>query len=996
MGSPIARHLPGDIHSSFPLESPMSDVDFSQKFPNMRPIRSAPSLQTINGVGLSIYGRRDYDAETGTYVKTQCFCVLFIPVIAIAAYRVADAQQGWYFIGKVPLSPLAKVWNCLLLSFIVGLIGRHFWLERVHSPEYVAGQQLVEADRLAEAGQQGKAAALYRDVMAGNTSHAAPARSKFVQLLDALPATPDDTAAVLHVAVDWQQQTKQTLVPNLFERGMDYAKQHTEDQPKGALAVLDVIAPLAPDAEACNAQRRALLERLVAQSPDDPDLASRLAVLYELQGDMAKCESLLAAHANRLGILEGARILGRIYAAQGKHEPAYALLKPYTEGRLAKLHAAEQAYEKAVDAAENRAIEQLKTGKAPGFNFQRHKTANDAAKNAMVREYVVGMVKDDPAIKSAQQQLIKEAPVVPVALDLAIVMLHRAQGLADPAARRKELEQAEQTFLAIRGLAGETEKYRLYLGQVYFWLGKQGEGRKLFDELLQAKNRDFDILLATAQVYREVGAVSDARALLEEAYKAQTDAAKKQAAALFRSLLFVDLDDEIAWLTKSNQEDASVRASLSAARGNKAIWEGRDEEAAGHLRQAVDTYLKMAENASMLNNCALAYLSLFHATRDREHLTRGIEMLDKAVALKPDDSILLHNAATTLWQTAFDDIIGNAVDLKALKRRGGLDLLSFLAADPAAKQQWVERVRKHPGLARARGYLEKLLILAPKRADSYAILAELFEFTRDQNGLVALQQRLEKADLDMADARREMLDFYAGKNDQKHLTDLQNALTRLEAVLPAARKAGGATRAVAAVALARQKLALAMLTPSIKLDEIVALADEAHAAAPSEATHSLRVSVLCQRAHQALIKQDPAYAALAAKTDRVLGGIYLLAIIQGREGKLRDLALANADLKLALKRSIEYGQRFPQARGSWHWALLRAAHADEAKKIAQAAQQDQVLLLKNAIDAQLSPLSGSSAVHSYWMRQLAGKEVEAAEVLKQFVDRGVPLPPEIR
>ncbi len=89
----------------------MSD-DLSSRFPNLRPIRSAPSLSTVNGIGCTVYGSRDHDPETGTYVKTHWFTFFFIPVFALGAYRVANAPSGgWYFIGREPLSGAAKAWN---------------------------------------------------------------------------------------------------------------------------------------------------------------------------------------------------------------------------------------------------------------------------------------------------------------------------------------------------------------------------------------------------------------------------------------------------------------------------------------------------------------------------------------------------------------------------------------------------------------------------------------------------------------------------------------------------------------------------------------------------------------------------------------------------------------------------------------------------------------------------------------------------------------------
>ena len=83
---------------------------------------------------------------------------------------------------------------------------------------------------------------------------------------------------------------------------------------------------------------------------------------------------------------------------------------------------------------------------------------------------------------------------MPVALDLGIVLLQRGQRLNDPAARRAELEKAEKTFLAIQGVAGESDTFRLSMGQVYYWLGRHDDGTKMFDDLLKANNRDGETL----------------------------------------------------------------------------------------------------------------------------------------------------------------------------------------------------------------------------------------------------------------------------------------------------------------------------------------------------------------------------------------------------------------------------------------------------------------------------------------------------------------------
>lgn len=73
-----------------------------------KPIGSAPSLGTINGIGTKIYG------------DTLYFVVLFIPVIPIARYSLEDHGNGSYtFFGKLELHKRQKYWQYILIGLVV-------------------------------------------------------------------------------------------------------------------------------------------------------------------------------------------------------------------------------------------------------------------------------------------------------------------------------------------------------------------------------------------------------------------------------------------------------------------------------------------------------------------------------------------------------------------------------------------------------------------------------------------------------------------------------------------------------------------------------------------------------------------------------------------------------------------------------------------------------------------------------------------------------------
>jgi curved DNA-binding protein CbpA len=88
---------------------------------NLKPIKRAPSLQTINTIGFKLYGARDYDEATQSAVSTLYFVILFLPLFPLASYRVTPRGEGsWSFLGKVPFSDgeSAHFWIVLLIAFI--------------------------------------------------------------------------------------------------------------------------------------------------------------------------------------------------------------------------------------------------------------------------------------------------------------------------------------------------------------------------------------------------------------------------------------------------------------------------------------------------------------------------------------------------------------------------------------------------------------------------------------------------------------------------------------------------------------------------------------------------------------------------------------------------------------------------------------------------------------------------------------------------------------
>ncbi len=86
---------------------------------DLEPIQSAPSLYTMNGFGVTLYGNTDKNPSDGSYMATYYLVFFFIPVLPLARYRVIPTGGGYRFLGKGPLRVFDKWHIAISLGLIV-------------------------------------------------------------------------------------------------------------------------------------------------------------------------------------------------------------------------------------------------------------------------------------------------------------------------------------------------------------------------------------------------------------------------------------------------------------------------------------------------------------------------------------------------------------------------------------------------------------------------------------------------------------------------------------------------------------------------------------------------------------------------------------------------------------------------------------------------------------------------------------------------------------
>lgn len=155
------------------------------------PTKKPPTLQTVNGIGTTVYGKRDARPD-GSYVKTRYFALVFVPVLPLDAWRVREAPgEGWYFLGKVPLGPVAKWWRRGLAAAVALMVLSGLWSSWYDAPERRFDRAVTAAAQEADpAAKRAALEAVARDFEGERVDQARVAGPLVELAAAAVPAEP--------------------------------------------------------------------------------------------------------------------------------------------------------------------------------------------------------------------------------------------------------------------------------------------------------------------------------------------------------------------------------------------------------------------------------------------------------------------------------------------------------------------------------------------------------------------------------------------------------------------------------------------------------------------------------------------------------------------------------------------------------------------------------------------------------------------------------------
>ena len=840
------------------------------------------------------------------------------------------------------------------------------------------------------------AAELYARVSSGNSVHRHEAKSGVKNLINAANLqnlSSEDLAKILSAYNSFDFEPSEHSTSDVYQLALK--KVQSDDDKVAAHGLLHAAIDLNSDpAEDLSGIDLELITTINQTDPENLDAAIELAEIAYLGGDFDAAKNTLLPVKSALGDTEGARMLGQIFISEGNNKDAYPLLSAYTKSRLDTLQAAETAFVETQNELWDAEYSKLERGQAPDSFWEKYNALPETDQIIFVEEYVSEKVNNNPTFQSNLENYREAATIVPVVMDFGILQLRAAESMATADMREAELKAAEETFLSIKNIAGDTDDYKLYLGQVYFWLGKQDQGQALFDEVLSANQRAPQSLLSVAATLRSLGVVGQAEELTKEAYETAEDDEMRHSAAGFMQHFSNTFEDKIMWLERADTNSPYTLAALESNRGHLATQKSQNQKAAEHYRKSIEYSKSFPESGANYNNLALIYFSLHQVTGDQSAYDQGVDLMSKAVELIPDDAILLSNAANTKTTKSLYELLGDEVDFARLNATPALDELSLFYNSEAEKDELRKRLAAIPDFAEAMQGLERSILLSPNNLRNYWDLSSIYYFMNDGDAMSALAANMGKNNVDISSANAAYTEYVLGNNNDKELSNFRDSETALRNLLSNARMSA-ATKAVLHNMLSENYAYQTSYGVSNAADKAIAHARKSQQINPSTSASSNLKSALLIKASMAAAEKFPAYKSVRDDSLKLLGDYPLISLWLDKDDEISDFLRQNELVKEVAKIELDEFDGFPNTADLQTWAFIRHFEIETAEAILGNYQSSDLQQGMTKIREIGAPISSHAVLNDYYVSLISGNPELSPAKLSELEKLGINWPAEL-
>ncbi|MGB0583245.1 MAG: hypothetical protein ACPGVU_26470, partial [Limisphaerales bacterium] len=464
-------------------------------------------------------------------------------------------------------------------------------------------------------------------------------------------------------------------------------------------------------------------------------------------------------------------------------------------------------------------------------------------------------------------------------------------------------------------------------------------------------------------------------------------------AARQRALMSKDTDDQIKWLELSDPAAPDTVISLNSARGRKAMEDDKKEEAAKFFRAAVRGYEKLPRNASTLNNKALAYQDLYSVSGSVSEFMHGVELMNEATKLSPEDAILTINSASVAFTAAYFELLTNHLDFGVLKSRPDIATVSLLFEDESGRKKVHDQLRESKTFKKAAIQLDRAMVLSPKRVNSYLLSLEVSRALRDLAALKKLSQQVTTAEPNVDLLKDSYLEAYAPDPDQaKTITGLRTSLVEVRRNLATIKDRKSPTGVMLRIHELSIQQGLVREGAEKDVAALVAASRRLVLDANNRSTRGHLSQVLSLKALRELLGQHKSLVPVEKQTRNLLSSANFLIHVLEQGGAPAKFVADNAAAKEASALYQQIQSQFPDRPSPQSWAFIRHFDSAYAEKMVPQLKADEVSTVADELRYRLVPYNASTVLTQYHRTLATGDAVAAKALYAAAIKRGVPLP----
>ena len=894
-----------------------------------------------------------------------------------------------YILGKEPVSGFCKGYNMLAILAALGLFGFTGWKSYTSSPTYLSGKQMKAAEAALASKDYPDAADKFLEIIDKRWPDQREANDQMIATFEEglRSDKAEDVAGLIALA---PRTDNKKLVESSIKGGKRSIDRFESTDLMGTVSILKELRKLVPLDNELLAKRTTILEKVVVEKPDNIEAKTELAEVYYDGASYAKAAALLEPVQAKLEPDDrGTLFLGKSLSELGRYSDAIPLLKAYVEPKMKALRAAESKYNRESERAYKTAFTKLDNGSGPESFYTRLDAASEAEQGLIVSNQVNSMMEKDRRYMKSIEDFQKANEVVPHAFDLGLAQLFNARTLSPGDEQKTGFEEAEKTFLSFQTSAGESDEYRLFLGQVKYWLGKSDEGKELFDQLLESNKRSNQSLLMIGSTLRELGERAVAGDYFEEAYENGKNTEEKQNAATARALTVSDSEDKLKWLQRSNTESPEIQVRIANVKSRMASDRGDTEEAIKFMRESVAGLEKLGDSVSALNNRGLAYMELFELTGDPGDYQKGANEMTKALELNPNDGIIVTNSLSTLMTSSMIKVLAPHFDFKTLKGTISDDMLKMLYHDQSGYDKLTAQITAIPEFEKARSLAERGMLIAPKSPSSYGLAVRYHTLAQERDLVAKIGNSIKGQELDTAETIEETKKRWTESGAAENLAEIKISIKKQDEDL-ADLEAGTLEHYYSILKRAESETYLSFHGEPAQLEHHLGIAKKVQEVKPCRLADYVVTELhfsMADRELQSSTEYQSLYKATKRswnEKDRILWAL--------TRDDLKPQLLENEHLKAAYQLTSDYIEKFPKGSSINSWGVIHAFSPEKGQLIKKQIEKEGRVESSIAFRKAMSPLDPGAPLREYLLHRMRGDFAKADQAMAEAKERGIPLP----